>query len=104
MSNKIFGQAIELSLCIMQDIYGNVISGQSPERILGYLEASRNLLSALQKAEGNRNTRHIKEIKKAVDNVTVILEKLPPFDTSAASLALATNYKLIQAGVLQDMN
>lgn len=103
MPKMTFSQTIGLSIALQQDACGNVICGQSPERILSYLGSSLNVLRALQVAFDSKDVRDNKMLQEIIHEAFDMIDRLPEWNNEAASIGWTLNYKLCQPGMLNSV-
>lgn len=98
MASKLVVSSVEGALNLTRDSIGNLLSGQSPERAMAFMNQAGLILNALQTALVSKDFRADKALEEALKNSYLALDEIDaktPYDTSVADAALQKNAELM---------
>lgn len=98
MASKLVVSAVQGALDLTCDSVGNLLSGQSPERVMAFMNQAGLILNALQTALTSKDFRADKALEEALKNSFAALDEIDaktPYDNDVAGAALQKNVELM---------
>jgi len=98
MASKLVVSSVHGALNLTRDAIGNLLSGQSPERAMAFMNQAGLILNALETALVSKDFRADKALEEALKNSYEALDKIDaktPYNNDVADAALQKNVELM---------